>query len=524
MSSTDIEKISPVGSDDQNDKLPVELTDIKMPDLVKAWYKYPHMRMLYWGVFLVTLTSTNNGYDSSILNGLQSLDSWKLAMSHPTGHILGALSNGNTFGVILSVFFAQYLADTYGRRLTILIGEAICIIGAILTGVSYNYAFFLCARIVIGFGSGIALVGSPSLITEIAYPNHRETATAFYNVCWFLGAIVAAWVTYGTRVIDGKASWTIPSFLQGIFPLVQVVFIYYIPESPRFHVSKGNIERAREFFVKYHFGGSQDPADVELVELEIKEIQQSLEMEKLASTSSYMDFVKIPSFRRRIFLCLFVSFMMQLSGNGLISFYLNKVLNSIDITSEKKQLEINGCLMIYNFVIAGSAASIIGRYKRRTVFLTCSLSMMVCFIIWTALSAQASIRDYPKSYSNGVLAFIFLFDAAYAIGLNGLPYVYVCEILPYSHRAKGLNVFQFSQMLIIIFNGFVNPIAMDAIDWKYYIVYCVVEAVEFIVVYFTFPETSGLSLEAVQKVFEENTNFIVQLAHPKAVIEHMETV
>ncbi len=62
--------------------------DIKYNDI--PWYKVPHLRYLNFCIFLISLTSTNNGYDGSMLNGLQSLSFWQDSMGHPTGYILGA--------------------------------------------------------------------------------------------------------------------------------------------------------------------------------------------------------------------------------------------------------------------------------------------------------------------------------------------------------------------------------------------------------------------------------------------------
>ena len=46
---------------------------------------------------------------------------------------------------------------------------------------------------------------------------------------------------------------------------------------------------------------------------------------------------------------------------------------------------------------------------------------------------------------------------------------YTVEILPYSLRAKGFNVFNFSVSLSLIFNQYVNPIALAKLGWKYYV-------------------------------------------------------
>ena len=500
----------------------------ELAKLDKPWYKYGYLLKLNFCVFLCTLTSTNNGYDGSMLNGLQSLKSWQHAMSHPKGTTLGALSNGNTFGGILSCLFSSYLSDKFGRKYTIMLGQSICIVGACLQGASTNYAFFLCSRFVIGFGSGIATVPSPSLISEISYPTHRPTATAFYNVVWYLGAFVAAWVTYGTRTLLTAYSWKIPSYLQGAIPVIQLALFYMVPESPRYLVSKGRIAEAEAVLTKWHGGGSSDERALKLVKFEMKEIEAALESEKERNQTKYTDFITIPSFRKRLFLCIFTATFMQLSGNGLISYYLNLVLNSIGITAEKKQLQINGWLMFFNLIMAGTASAVASKFRRRSMFLLCIGSMLVCFIVWTALSAVNQQRDFKqKDLGSGVLAMIFLYYAAYDTGANGIAILYITEILPYNHRAKGFNIFNLWGAVVILFNGFVNPIAMDAITWKYYIVYCCVLAVEFTVVYFLYPETSGYSLEEVAQVFGDDNlttiNFIQQVSS-KPEAEHIEKV
>lgn len=58
-------------------------------------------------------------------------------------------------------------------------------------------------------------------------------------------------------------------------------------------------------------------------------------------------------------------------------------------------------------------------------------------------------------------------------------------------------------MLAICFNIFVNPIALEAIAWKYYFVFVVVCAIYGLTAYFFYPETRGYSLERMAMVFDE---------------------
>ena len=92
--------------------------------------------------------------------------------------------------------------------------------------------------------------------------------------------------------------------------------------------------------------------------------------------------------------------------------------------------------------------------------------------------------------------------------------MYTVEILPYSLRAKGFNIFNFVISLALIFNQYVNPIALENIGWKYYIVYCCWLAFETAFCYFFIVETRGLSLEETAALFDgDEASRAMQAAH-----------
>ncbi|EMG46765.1 LAC12 Lactose permease [Candida maltosa Xu316] len=515
-----IENASPSNSIDKNiEHAVVEETIDDYIYLDKPFYKYWFFNLLHWYIFVNTLSSTSNGYDGSLLNGLQIISHWRDKMGTPTGAVLGALANGAVFGGFASFALASWFSDRFGRKPAILIGQVISILGAILQGVSTNYGFFLAARIILGFGTGFTAVASPCLISELAYPKYRDTATSSYNNFWYLGSTIAAWVTYGTHTMNSNHAWRIPSYLQGAIPLFQIVCILIsMPESPRFLVSKGKVDQARAIIRKLHTGDDYSEKATAFVEFELKEIQAALEMEKINANSNYMDFIKFPTYRKRLFLVVFTGCFMQLSGNGLVSYYLNKVLDTIGYTEAKKQLQINGCLMIYNLVLCWCLTSVVHLFRRRTLFLSSAIWMLICYVLWTILSARFAISGFTDNgLAKAVLAFIFLYYLGYNAGCNVLPFLFTSEVLPYSHRAKGLNVLNLTINTTLIYNGFVNPIAMDAIQWKYYIVYCCILAVETVVIFFFFVETSGYSLEEVARVFGDDPSQV--MPHGVAVSE-----
>ncbi|CAM9016894.1 unnamed protein product [Wickerhamomyces anomalus] len=511
-----------------------------LPNYGKAWFKVPHLLKLNLILLIVSLTSTNTGYDGSLLNAFQSIPDWKMAMNNPSGAVLGAINNGVVFGCILGFPFASPIGDKYGRRHAVTIGNIVMIIGTVIQSCagagfmtvkketenpdSRAYAMFLVARIIIGFGNFISTVSSPPLISELSYPTHRQAVTAFFNSNWYLGAIIAGWVSFGTRNVGSNWSWRIPTILQGLFPVIQFFLIYLVPESPRWLISKGRNQEAREILLKYHAGGDESVGGA-LVDFEMSEIELALEQERLASKSSYLDFFRTQGNRKRLFLLTFIGIIMQLSGNGLVSYYLNKVLNSIGITSTSQQLVFNGGLMIYNYGISIIINLLVFQnIKRRAVFITSIGLMLLFYVIWTILSAINQQRNFEdKVLGKGVMAMIFMYYLAYNLGLNGLPYLYLTEIMPFTIRTKGISLCLMIQQVVLVYNGFVNSIAMDAIEWKYYIVYCCILAVEFVVAYLTIVETSGRTLEEVAEVFGEDIrDFDLSAVKEKSEALHIE--
>lgn len=140
---------------------------------------------------MVVLTSATNGYDGSMMNGLQTLPAWQNEFGHPHGSILGILNAIMAVGSICAIPVVPYVADILGRRMGILIGCIIMVLGVILQSISVNLSMFISARFFIGFGVAIAHGSSPLLITELVHPQHRAVFTTIYNTTWYAGSIVA---------------------------------------------------------------------------------------------------------------------------------------------------------------------------------------------------------------------------------------------------------------------------------------------------------------------------------------------
>lgn len=95
-----------------------------------------------------------------------------------------------------------------------------------------------------------------------------------------------------------------------------------VPESPRWLISKGRYDQAMKVLAHVHAEGDEES---EFIKFEFDEIKQTLAMEKELESDSWLDLVRGRGNIHRFIILTSIGFFSQWSGNGLISYYLNKV-------------------------------------------------------------------------------------------------------------------------------------------------------------------------------------------------------
>lgn len=125
----------------------------------------------------------------------------------------------------------------------------------------------------------------------------------------------------------------------------------------------------------------------------------------------------------------------------------------------------------WNLVTGISGAFLTKVLRRRTQFLIAYVGMTAIFVVWTGVSADyAQAASARPASAAAVVAMIFVYYTFYTI-MHPLTYIFVTEVFPFVHRAKGVGLTQLFIRAGSAFNQFVNPIGLGNIGWKFYIVY-----------------------------------------------------
>jgi MFS family permease len=176
-------------------------------------------------------------------------------------------------------------------------------------------------------------------------------------------------------------------------------------------------------------------------------------------------------------------------------------MDSVGIKDKNTQALVNGLLNIWNWLIALTSAFFVERVGRRPLFRISTLGMLAVFTAWTVASARFS--DTGASAAGvAVMVLIFAYEIFYCIAFSPLPVAYSVEVLPYSIRAKGMATYVFSTKAAVFVNQYVNPIGLDSISWRFYIVYVAILVAESFIAYGWFLETKGKALEEIAVIFD----------------------
>ncbi|KOS18049.1 Lactose permease [Escovopsis weberi] len=456
--------------------------------------------------------STMNGYDGSLINNLLQNPWFKDAYHVENDGIwAGIVSSMYQIGGVVALPFVGPAIDGFGRRVGMLLGAGLIVIGTIIQGVSHSQGQFMGGRFLLGFGVSIAAAAGPMYVVEINHPAYRGRVGAMYNTLWFSGAIIASGAARGGLNVGGDFSWRIITWLQALFSGLIVIFCLWLPESPRWLYVHNKKEAAKAVITKYH--GNGNPNSV-WVTLQLHEYEELLNMD--GADKRWWDYRALFRDRAAIYrLSCNVSLVIfgQWAGNAVLSYFLGSVLDTAGYTGTIAQANITLINSCQQFLWAILGAFLVDKVGRRPLLI---FSFASCTVVWlgmTIASSQFAMSQHGvddngdpiytnTAASKASLAMVFIFGAVYSVGITPLQALYPVEVLSFEMRAKGMAFSSLATNASGLLNQFAWPVSMDQIGWKTYIIFTLWDAVQLACVYFFLPETKGRTLEELDEIFE----------------------
>ncbi|KAF6808861.1 MFS monosaccharide transporter [Colletotrichum musicola] len=458
------------------------------------------MFTLYGVLFVAYCCGALNGYDGSLMGGLNGLTSYQRTFDMKTsGSSTGIVFMMYNVGSVAAIFFTGPTNDLFGRRWGMMAGALLIIVGTAVQATSHDVPHFLGGRFILGFGVSFCCVSAPTYVSELAHPKWRGTLTGLYNCMWPVGSIISGWVVYGSSFIPGDDGWRIPVWIQMVTSGIVVFFVFFLPESPRWLVANDRHEEAARILTNLH--GEKDP-NHPIVQLQMKEMMAQISSE--ASDKKWWDYHELwntHSARRRLICVLGMAIMGQASGNSLSSYYLVTMMNTAGIVQEQKVLALNAVNSVLGLLGSVVGARLTDRVGRRPLLIYSILFCSVCFAVITGTSKMAVDDPNNTNAANTTIAFVYLFGVVFSLGWTAQQSMYIAETLTTSTRAKGTAVGNFASSAISLVLAYSSGPAFEKIGYYFYLVFVFWDLLEAAFIYFFFPETKHRTLEELEEVF-----------------------
>lgn len=320
-------------------------------------------------VAVATIGGLLFGYDSGAVNGTQS------GLTEAFG--LDATSLGFTVGSLLigcavGAFFAGRLSDVIGRRSVMILAAVLFLVGALIQGLTDVHGLFVAARFAGGMAVGAASVLSPLYISEVAPAKIRGRMSTVQQVMIITGLTAAFVVNYylarsaGSSLgqIAGTEAWRWMYLAQAAPAAVFLAALFFIPESPRYLVSRGRDDAARAVLTKL-FGA-------EAAERKIGEIRASFSKDHRPSFADVT--AKGTIFRPILWAGIMLATFQQFVGINII-FYYGETLWRLAGVSEAVALERNILSGAVSIAAVLAALAVIDRIGRKPLLLIGSVGM-----------------------------------------------------------------------------------------------------------------------------------------------------
>ncbi|KAJ5389731.1 uncharacterized protein N7496_000799 [Penicillium cataractarum] len=424
------------------------------------------------------------------------------------GFLTGMLELGAFVGCLLF----PYLADRISRKWGISIATAFFTIGAIIQTSAQNYDSLVAGRFIGGIGVGTLALGAPLYISEIAPPNLRGSLMVLESISIVIGAIVAYWITYGTRAMSGDWAYRLPFLLQIIPGLVVGLGIHFFPFSPRWLALRDRNQESLQALSKLR----RLPTTDETVQLEWRGILTEDRFQKqilrnqhpntgplMMEIKQWLDLFR-PKYFKRTCVAIAIPFFQQFSGINAFVYYAPTFFTELG-QDYNMSLILSGMVNICQLVGNIPILLYMDKIGRRRIGIYGALGMAIPHLIMAGVVSKfsSSWESHPAVGWFGV-ALVYIYVLAYALSYGPLAWVLPAEVFPSSRRAKGVGIATATNWLANFIIGTVVPQMLVSIGWGTFLFFGVWCLIASVFSFFFVRETSNRTLEQVAAVFGDN--------------------
>lgn len=253
------------------------------------------------------------GFDSAVISGATPF--YRETFGLNSGSMLIGFSVSSLIlGAILGNIIAGRLADRYGRRKILMFTALLFVTSAVFTAFSFDIISFIVARIIGGFGVGMAILIAPMYIAEIAPRKLRGTLVTFNQLNIVVGISIAYFSNYYFQqtITDPDFKWRIMLGIEALPALIYFILLIFVPRSPRWLMQKGMDAEALSVLVKIH--GKEQSA------IEHTEISNNLKEEKHKEKAAWKD-VFSKKMKTVLIIGFGIAFFQQITGINAIFYY-----------------------------------------------------------------------------------------------------------------------------------------------------------------------------------------------------------
>ncbi|KAI0157378.1 sugar transporter [Xylariaceae sp. FL1272] len=426
----------------------------------------------------------------------------------------GAVVSAYTLGCLFGALGVAPIGNLLGRRKSLILSAAVASVGIILQVSSYNIGQLVAGRVLCGIGNGGVNSVVPVWQSECTKPKSRGKNVVVAGIFITTGVAAAGWVNVGLSYVnDQEFAWRLPLAIPLLFCIMLLTLPMLFPESPRWLVSKGRVDEARQSLIELHGREGTTDATLEAVISTLLHEPKSSEAEP-----GYLDLLK-PSHQRlfyRLCLAFTINFIAQMTGANVITYYGTTIFKDSVGLSPHKAAFLNAGVLTWKIVAATVAYLTVDRVGRKPLFIIACAGMSASM---AGLAGSVWAIENVDSAAASILAvfFTFLFMAFFPLGFVGANFLYAAEIAPQELRIHLASIGTASHWLFNFVIADITPVAFVTIKWRYYIIYAVVGAFGVLVVTLFFPETKGLSLEDMGELFSQPSHFWQVPRHARSI-------